>query len=329
VQLQLLDRFAELGTTVRLVMEWPTYDDDEPLYVNAEKSKVVPLTINQRLELVGRDPLDPAVYGDLGSAIYMDQSMVPLFDPTGGAGGSVPTPPSGTPPTTASPDEVDVVKASPMGNLRQATEVKWEPRLRRAVASVLAQQQAMAVEKVPHTLRKNDTSWWDAKREDRRMMDALAPLLKEMATDVATATRHRVKSPKKADEFIDTVLDDITKTTAARVTAINEHTRSELQRVIRLGVEAKEGPVPIAKRIQEATAFNELRAETVSRTETMFVYNDAALGSYRQLGVQEVEAIDGDADPECAARNGLVLPIGEARGITDHPNGTLDWIPVV
>jgi SPP1 gp7 family putative phage head morphogenesis protein len=113
------------------------------------------------------------------------------------------------------------------------------------------------------------------------------------------------------------------------VTAINEHTRSELQRVIRLGVEAKEGPVPIAKRIQEATAFNELRAETVSRTETMFVYNDAALGSYRQLGVQEVEAIDGDADPECAARNGLVLPIGEARGITDHPNGTLDWIPVV
>jgi hypothetical protein len=45
--------------------------------------------------------------------------------------------------------------------------------------------------------------------------------------------------------------------------------------------------------------------------------------------VTEVEAIDGDEDSECAARHGQRYPIDEALGITDHPNGTLDWLPVL
>jgi hypothetical protein len=61
----------------------------------------------------------------------------------------------------------------------------------------------------------------------------------------------------------------------------------------------------------------------------MFAYNDAALGSYREYGVDEVEAIDGDEDDECADRNGRTYPLEEALGITDHPNGTLDWVPVI
>jgi hypothetical protein len=61
----------------------------------------------------------------------------------------------------------------------------------------------------------------------------------------------------------------------------------------------------------------------------MFAYNDAALGSYREYGVDRVEAIDGDEDTECADRNGRTYPLEEALGITDHPNGTLDWVPVV
>jgi hypothetical protein len=43
----------------------------------------------------------------------------------------------------------------------------------------------------------------------------------------------------------------------------------------------------------------------------------------------QVEAIDGDGDEECAARNGNVYAVDEALEIEDHPNGTLDWIPVV
>jgi hypothetical protein len=59
----------------------------------------------------------------------------------------------------------------------------------------------------------------------------------------------------------------------------------------------------------------------------MFAYNSAALDSYREFGVTEVEAIDGDEDDECATRDGQVYPVDEAYAIEDHPNGTLDWAP--
>ena len=61
----------------------------------------------------------------------------------------------------------------------------------------------------------------------------------------------------------------------------------------------------------------------------MFAYNEAALTSYRQLDVGQVVALDGDKDPECADRNGREFTIDDAFDIADHPNGTLDWIPVV
>ena len=61
----------------------------------------------------------------------------------------------------------------------------------------------------------------------------------------------------------------------------------------------------------------------------MFAYNAAALESYGALGVEKVEASDGDDDEECAERNGQTYSLAEAEGIEDHPNGTLDWIPVL
>ena len=57
--------------------------------------------------------------------------------------------------------------------------------------------------------------------------------------------------------------------------------------------------------------------------------NEAALESYREYGVERVVAIDGDEDAECAARNGQEFDLDEAMDIEDHPNGTLDWVPVV
>jgi len=61
----------------------------------------------------------------------------------------------------------------------------------------------------------------------------------------------------------------------------------------------------------------------------MFAYNDAALRTYHELGADRVQAIDGDQDEECAARDGREFTVDEAYSITDHPNGTLDWIPIV
>ena len=76
-------------------------------------------------------------------------------------------------------------------------------------------------------------------------------------------------------------------------------------------------------------AFDEYRAEVIARTELMDAYNGAALGTYTDAGLSQVEAIDGDGDEECAARDGEVFDIEKADAIEDHPNGTLDWVPVI
>jgi len=76
-------------------------------------------------------------------------------------------------------------------------------------------------------------------------------------------------------------------------------------------------------------AFSDYRAEMIARTETALSYNRAAVTGYGAYGVEQLEAYDGDGDPECAERAGQVYSIEEALGIEDHPNGTLVWSPVI
>jgi hypothetical protein len=75
--------------------------------------------------------------------------------------------------------------------------------------------------------------------------------------------------------------------------------------------------------------WGDARAEVIARTETALSYNRAALRGYGEFNVRQVQAIDGDKDAECAARNGQTFSLDDAYGIADHPNGTLDWVPVV
>jgi hypothetical protein len=115
---------------------------------------------------------------------------------------------------------------------------------------------------------------------------------------------------------------------AGRVTSVNEATRRELRRLIATAVEQGLSAGEAGDLVQAATGFSEYRAERIARTELMFAYNQAALASYGAYGVQQVEAMDGDDDEECADRDGQVFTVDEAAGIEDHPNGTLDWIPI-
>jgi SPP1 gp7 family putative phage head morphogenesis protein len=112
------------------------------------------------------------------------------------------------------------------------------------------------------------------------------------------------------------------------VVGITRTTRDAIAAAIAQGFAQGLSPSQIGDLIEDLPAFNEARAELVARTETMFAYNQAALDSYTELGVESVEAIDGDQDEECAARNGQTFTLDEAAGIEDHPNGTLDWVPV-
>jgi hypothetical protein len=81
--------------------------------------------------------------------------------------------------------------------------------------------------------------------------------------------------------------------------------------------------------VEAAAAFDEYRAELIARTESARVLNESQIESFREFGVGKVRAIDGDDDEECAARNGQEFDLDDALDIADHPNGTLDWSPVV
>jgi hypothetical protein len=187
-----------------------------------------------------------------------------------------------------------------------------------------------------------DADWWDAAAEDAILAERLQQVYVQIARGalgvVADAT-DRVVMPKT----ISKVLDDALKSAGLRITGINEVTRKAVAEQIAEGIrrgysvsQIVDGvPSEAYQGVRQATAgngmivFDDLRAETVARTETMLAYNESALRGYREYRVREVVAIDGDHDAECAVRDGNTYTVDDALSITDHPNGTLDWIPVV
>jgi hypothetical protein len=105
-----------------------------------------------------------------------------------------------------------------------------------------------------------------------------------------------------------------------------------IQNTVASGIEQGLSPAQLGDALEvaldDAKTFDEYRAELIARTETAQAYNAAALGSYAEFGIDKVEPLDGDEDPECVARlaRGPVT-LAEAEADEDHPNGTLDWVP--
>ena len=77
----------------------------------------------------------------------------------------------------------------------------------------------------------------------------------------------------------------------------------------------------------------EYRSKLIARTETTFAQNESSLASYEASdAVRAVEAVDdqmGHGDEECSVRNGEEYSVAEARMIHGHPQGTLQWQPVL
>ena len=83
------------------------------------------------------------------------------------------------------------------------------------------------------------------------------------------------------------------------------------------------------------------RARLIARTEIMRTQNQSSIGYYQTQGFVYVLADDVDGDPDdtyidpgdpygrtCAERNGQVYQLEDAQNIDDHPNGTLNWMPM-
>ena len=132
------------------------------------------------------------------------------------------------------------------------------------------------------------------------------------------------------DDLGAATLERIRKIAAERVTMINETTRDKIRTAIVEGVDAGEGAAELGARIAASAALDPYRGELIARTETMHAWNASSIESYRDAGVTMVEPQDGDKDESCARRMARgAVPLDEALGDEDHPNGTLSWVPVV
>jgi SPP1 gp7 family putative phage head morphogenesis protein len=173
--------------------------------------------------------------------------------------------------------------------------------------------------------RPGDTSvWFPTSKYNRDLTSALQGHLSGVADTVNTHIRTILPTMGKAGPPVAqaAAVERVLRRGAARVSKINETTRQAIADVIAetLANDSVSGGISL---------FDEYRAEMIARTEVMDAYNSAALGSYTEAGIEQVQAIDGDGDEECAARDGEIFDVDEADGIEDHPNGTLDWVPVV
>lgn len=194
-------------------------------------------------------------------------------------------------------------------------------------------------------LRKaSPDDWWREEVEDKALREAMRGLYAAIgreALQVVADDLDRVIGKSQVGR----VLEGLVRWGGQGIKRINDTTRDALVREIAEGTrrgysvtQLVEGvPAEGFRGVLDAGLDNgvgvwdELRAETIARTESMRAWNRAAIESYKDFGVTELLAYDGDYDDVCQARDGLVFTIEEAMEEmeAEHPNGTLGFSPVM
>lgn len=363
IQLTLLDRWeAYISWAPTLVIDYPDLESTNSKYAKAQQSSTIPMRNWERRGLIGLDPFGPGVIGTTGAPLD-DEIWVPLtIQPLTAAPEGSYTPPEPEPEPvpdeeTVEEEEIEdgveteseaaevakkarsLIAAST--KLRTRIQEKIGPAVATSVAKVLAEQKQDVIAKVTAkwdaiVKKPNDvTAWWKNSGPggkspwDTKMADALRPSLSAVASAVSTNIQETVAPKQKASLAATAVVDRVLRSGAGRVRGINETTRDGVRTIIAQGVKEGLSPAAVGDLIEKWSGWNEYRAERIATTELQFAYNAAAVEEYKDLGVTHVEAIDGDEDEECAERNGQIFTVEEAADIVDHPNGTLDWAPVI
>lgn len=223
-----------------------------------------------------------------------------------------------------------------MAGLKTRVTATVLPKIRATVANVIATQKRsiMAMVRLHQdhiASHPSDISaWWDDARWNAALTAALAPSYQEIAGTVA-ATAGKAGPLVAFGPATPRVLARVLAKGAKRVQGINDYTRDEIKALISQGVKDGLSPAALGDLIEEWSGWDEYRAERIATTELAQAYNDASLGSYQDNGVEYVQADDACTCEICQARFGdnPVLTVDEADGIEDHPNGTLEWLPVV
>lgn len=366
IQLRLLDRLQAVGMYLSLEIDVPEFDDNTPKYAMANDAINLPLRNVERRALLGLDPFgDPA----LDNAVWMPVGLTELALAPAAAGAVEPPqkeepklsardaeavgvllragftpedslrqlglPPiahTGLLPVTLQPQKARLDRM--VAAVREHSSKQIERDVKRVLADMKADIAARVRAKGGQLARKpSDYQLWlpasKRKEWEQALAKALNPHLSLAAETLAVKVEQEIGTPGKAKVLGSAVLSKLMKSVGKRIGGIIDTTRDDIQRVIAKGLDDGLGASELGDLIESATTFDEYRAELIARTETAAVLNQAAIESYREYGVERVRAIDGDSDEECAARDGQEFDLDEALDIEDHPNGTLDWVPVV
>lgn len=341
VQFELLDRYRELGMDIQVVIEEPEFDDETPMYERASKSVTQPLTNRERRGMLGLDPFDD----ERDDEVWMSSTMTRVYPEAEPA----PTPPALLPFTgapeaagaTEPPDTVDedvedaeddmaAMKAS-LSDVRH----RAESVMRRDVANLLKAYGAAVAEKVrdraEHLARKPSdiSAVFDPARMERDLRRVLEPHLQTIASGTGAGISERLGG-RKAD-LRDSVVEQLLRTAGVRIKGISETTRLRVTDIVRKGLDEGLSAAELGDRIETASGlFDELRAETIARTETATILNEAAVAQYREYGVDRVTVVDGDDDDACAEADGQVWTLEQAEtNPIAHPNCVRSFTPLV
>ena len=334
VQFELLDRYRALGLDIQLVIEEPEFDDETPQYDRASKAVTQPLTNRERREMLGLDPFDDP----RDDEVWMASTMTRIYP-------EAPTPPALLPftgqevtPPPPAPDTMDddmedaaeAMKAS-LSDVR----VRAEAVIRKDLAALLKAYGAAVAERVrdraEHLARKpSDVSAvFDPARMERDLRRVLEPHLLAVASGTGDGVSERLAGRKA--ELRDAVIEKLLRSAGIRIKGISETTRLRVAEVVRKGIDEGLSAAELGDRIEATSGlFDELRAETIARTETATVLNEAAVAQYREFGVDRVTVVDGDEDDACADADGQVWTLEQAEASPiAHPNCVRSFTPLV
>jgi hypothetical protein len=333
LQTQYLDRYAALPQPIVVTFKYeePEFDDDAPLYEMAQKAAGVPMRASERRALINLEPFgDPA----LDNAIHLPINIVEV--------GAAPA---------LDPGDMGKAKlASNVIKLRTALDKFLRDQAER-IGRKLEANAAHLMRNPPRTL-KDIAAWWDQDEEDDKLMRVLRPYIVDAAVETGEASRARVRGKAVSDTDMESSLLAATlRRLGRRVTDINKTTRDRIRDLTVEALDVGMSPADLGRALRgvvpplegdlkawepvingaDATFASELRGETIARTELRVAQNAAQIDSFAALGSERLEVLDGDGDPECAARDGQIVSMDEAENmmLAEHPNGTLTFAPVV
>jgi hypothetical protein len=358
-QTQYLDRYQRIGITLTIHFDIPEFDDESPLYEMAQKAEAVPMIAKERRAILRLEP-----FGDeRDEVMWMPRDIVPVQAETGIGRETVES--IGTLIRSGfQPGAIEASLGAPViphtGAAPVTVQAKAKAPTEDAVTAALERFLLLQARRVSRKIeasskhiagKPRDVSpYWNAEEEDAELLKVLSPLM--LAAAEAEAVSAARAMPAKASlpaEALGKIGASTVKRLAARVRGINRTTRDRIRDLIVEGIDAGLSPAEVGRGLRGTIPplpddavgralgeklgnfGSELRAETIARTEMRVAQNAAQIDSFSALGAEQVELIDGDSDPECAARNGRVVSMDEAESLmlSEHPNGTLTFAPVV